>query len=371
MNATHFGIFARAFCALLYSPTIALSHAYAKVLHLYSGQTILFYYLAERCMFSMYRDVLSLYNTFGPVIPVPIKLKENVETRQFYELMVMDVFATGQKVSRSRQSFHRYKPKDIGGKLEHLSSNIPNFLSLISIAVLLYDCNDVHYDKWFKQDMKKKKKEENKKKSKGNKGAKKNKSTETVEDDEDESNCYLFEIQDDDKYIMLTNKRQVCELFHTKALKVDKEKETEEEILVDDKSFEAKFRSKFVVKKGCLKSEETICYVNDLQLKIGFVLVKDWKARNKSSRPKKFYTLLELAEIIFDGRFKETHPFWNMDSSFDLMIAYLKDKEKLIDFLRLPVTKIQDSAGGKAATLKKQKANIFSEIFQDGKLFFS
>lgn len=285
MDKGQFPIFARAFAALLYSPSVAMSLLLSKHVHVYSGKNITSSYIHERCIFSSYCDVVQLYNKFGPILPVPNAYKVDpdlADMKMFYEMMTMDVFCKEQsrKGGSKTSLFHSYCPSD-DTKLsnDHLSSNIPNFVSLICLALHLYELSDADYNQSVSWKQIKEATGSARKNRKGKDGsATKSKTVEKKNPAKDLDIPLLFDLFDDDKYIMLTNKLEIYDLFDKRR----PEGPVAPVINIpEEKKDEKYFRERYLVNRGLLTNEfGSLCYVKDLKLKIMFLTVRDWKERN-------------------------------------------------------------------------------------------
>ena len=337
MDKGQFPIFARAFAGLLYAPSVAMCLVLSKHVHTYSGKNVKLSYLQNRCIFSSYCDVVTVYNKFGPILPVPTFFKNDKEYSQmkrFYELMTTDVFCRNAPSSRDNKSkqFHSYVPGGISGpdSKDHFSSNVPNFVSLICLAMHLYELNDALYRKAVKDEV------------------------------EDPLSNLLFPLMsnDDDAYIVLTNKIEIRKLFDKRTASAPS---SSDPVASKDEKY---FRQKYFTNRGLLKNEfTTLCYVKDVKPKIMFMRVGDWKKDPKDFKKAKSYSLVELCDQVFNVNCdvgddeSDECPLCYMDASFDLIVEHFRSEDKnLIEFLRTTTKIIEDT---------KLTNNLVASIFRD------
>jgi hypothetical protein len=85
-----------------------------------------------------------LFDKFGPIVPIPSTMVDHDNnSKQFHDYISIDLFAcpTDLMEKISRETFHIYNPLKLQ-PIEHLSSNILNFVVVIGLAMLMYETNE-------------------------------------------------------------------------------------------------------------------------------------------------------------------------------------------------------------------------------------
>jgi hypothetical protein len=327
-NIEMFTLFSKAFCGLYYSPSVFWASVFSRLTYLYAAFNLSENSLLNRGIFSAYRDVMQLYDIFGPIITIT-RTDASIDDDSFYDYMRMDIFVLPQSDSiptlldstEPNQFFH-YDPLKLDTG-EHLSSNIPNFVVLMGFAVICNELNDFYMDKYQEA---------------------------------------LF-VPEQGKYLLKSNASYKVNLFNknNKGLS-NKPPSLRGSDGKDNKDYETEFRS--MRKKNWLKDPVDKCLIFDLQLKVQYV-----EGYGKTSDIEKWYTLAELAKSIFYDSNDQVNKFYQMDESFGKIIRFLQNPMNLKDFIRIPFSSLQNYVHRSernediAEGIPKDVKTLFSKIF--------
>jgi len=133
INSRMFEIFAKQFIAMLYVPSYLIGTAFAKIV---SGRThtkIAEKEMAPRFLATASTDIMQLYNTYGPIIPIPKWLED--EFPNFYAFMTTDLFHDDDMKTKF---FHKSIREKELEETDHMTSNIPNFVYVLFFMSGLY-----------------------------------------------------------------------------------------------------------------------------------------------------------------------------------------------------------------------------------------
>jgi hypothetical protein len=324
-----FALFSKAFAGLYYSPTLFWSSILSRLTYLHSGFNLSQEALCQRGMFSAYRDVLLCYRNFGPIIPIPSKLKTVPDGwDSFFDLMTTDffVFPSSEDIptdGKKSDNFFHYDPSKLD-KGEHLSSNIPTFFALIGLAIISYEINEYY-----------------------------------VEND----HLPLINLKLDN-YILLSNACLVRKLFVLSEVAKDVPK-----VMIggdENKSFESEFRS--LKKKHWFHDPKEMCFLENMQTKFCFVKVRHMRDRIKGSdwyHQQKFMTISELAVTVFSQSVDfQSNKFFRLDKSFLRIVKHLLSPTNLRELMRIPFTSLQPFVHRtKKGSLPQETIKIFQQIF--------
>lgn len=312
-NMYSYMLFSKAFTALFYSPTMLWGTVCSRSIFLLSGFNFREKILFDRCVYSAYRDVLQLHLAFqGPLIPIPKELLDDKNCYyDFGWLLSLDFFRKHKSSNYPvPKEFHTYDLDKMDGY--HFSSNIPNFVVTVSLAILLYELNEHQY------------------------------STEK----------HMYFPVSENSYILRSNARELKKLF---CLSDDVEDIIPQPNINDKRNpeYEKEFRK--IKRKTGFNNPIDVCYLQSLQLKLAFV--KPFESRSKGSKIDtscKWMTIGELALDLFSKKYDPSHPFYKLDPTFMGIVRYLSNPENMIEIMMSPKT-VLEKISGKPTNAKGKK----------------
>jgi len=121
------------FMSSFYTPCYMIGGAFAKMISGTAGTKIAEKDVIDRLVCVASTDIITLFNTYGPIIPVP-KFFEN-KYPNFFKLMTLDLFSP----DCHDEPFYHVSTDDkylTDGK--HLATNIPNFVFFLTWMTGIY-----------------------------------------------------------------------------------------------------------------------------------------------------------------------------------------------------------------------------------------